>query len=95
MEWVALKLRKTPYRARLHSRRELRALFSGIGSVELPSYEPGELGARNERLRRIWARIGKSTALRLLVGPVVPQYFVYGRKSTEREAAQSDRAMAL
>ena len=95
MEWVALKLRKTPYRARLHSRRELRALFSGIGSVELPSYEPGELGARNERLRRIWARIGKSNALRLLVGPVVPQYFIYGRKSTEREAAQSDRAMAL
>nr|MBA3404635.1 methyltransferase domain-containing protein [Gemmatimonadaceae bacterium] len=68
MEWVAMKLRKTPYRARLHSRRELRRLFSGVASVELPSYEAGELGARNEGMRRLWGRVEKSRAVRLIVG---------------------------
>lgn len=81
MEWVAMKVRKTPYRVRLHSRRELRRLFKGVGSVELPSYEPGELGARNERLRRIWERMERLPAVSLVVGGVVPQYFISGRKS--------------
>lgn len=80
MEWVAMKLRKTPYRARLHSRRELRRLFKGVASVELPSYEAGELGARNERVRRVWERIERLPAVRRLIGPVVPQYFISGRK---------------
>lgn len=80
MEWVAMKVRKTPYRARLHSRRELRKLFKGVASIELPSYEPGELGERNERVRRVWERVERLRGVRLVVGPVVPQYFISGRK---------------
>lgn len=84
MEWVAMKVRKTPYRARLHSRRELRKLFKELASVDLPSYEPGELGERNERLRRAWQSAERSPIIRMLMGPVVPQYFISGQKDARR-----------
>ncbi|HYN80300.1 MAG TPA: methyltransferase domain-containing protein [Gemmatimonadaceae bacterium] len=81
MERMALALRKTPYKARLHSRRELRRLFRDTGRVELPVYEPGELGERNERARRIWEMMRHIPLLRWMMGPIVPQYFISGRKS--------------
>jgi hypothetical protein len=80
MEPVALLIRRTPYRARLHSRRELRKLFEGRGEVTLPYYSPGELGERNESLRKIWDVMSRSALFRQTVGAVVPQYFITGRK---------------
>jgi SAM-dependent methyltransferase len=82
MEPVAMAVRKTPYRVRLHSRRQLRRLFLGIADVELPVYEPGELGSRNERLRAIWSVLGSVGPARAILGPVVPQYFIYGSKGS-------------
>jgi len=82
MEKFALVLRKTPYKTRLHSRRELRRLFGEVGRVELPVYGPGELGARNERVRRIWEMMRRIPPIRWLIGPVVPQYFISGRRSS-------------
>lgn len=82
MEKAALVVRKTPYKTRLHSRRELRGLFGSVGRVELPVYEPGELGPRNERARRIWDVIRRVPPIRWLLGPLVPQYFISGRKGS-------------
>jgi ubiquinone/menaquinone biosynthesis C-methylase UbiE/uncharacterized protein YbaR (Trm112 family) len=81
MEPAAHVLRKTPYKARLHSRRELRRLFRGTGRVELPVYEPGELGERNERARRIWEVMRHIPLVRWMMGPFVPQYFITGTKT--------------
>jgi ubiquinone/menaquinone biosynthesis C-methylase UbiE/uncharacterized protein YbaR (Trm112 family) len=80
MEPVAQTLRHTPYRTRLHSRRELRRLFDGRGEVMLPFFEPGELGPRNERLRKIWERLRKNPLARVILSPVVPQYFIAGER---------------
>lgn len=80
MEPLALRLRKTPYKARLHSRRELRRIFRGTGRLDLPVYEPGELGARNERVRRIWDLLRRIPPIRVLLTPFVPQYFISGKK---------------
>ena len=79
MESFARTLRKTPYKTRLHSRRELRRLFRGVARVELPVYGPGELGESNERTRRIWEMMRRVPPVRWLMGPVVPQYFISGR----------------
>jgi SAM-dependent methyltransferase len=84
MERVSWRLRKTPYKARLHSRRELRQLFAGKGEVMLPYYEPGELGPRNERLRKIWERLSTIGIFRHAAGAVVPQYFITGQKTATR-----------
>jgi SAM-dependent methyltransferase len=81
METVALALRKTPYKTRLHSRRELRGVFGNVGRVELPFYERDELGKRNERARRIWEAMRRIPLLRWAMGPIVPQYFISGRRS--------------
>jgi len=81
MEKAALALRKTPYKTRLHSRRELRSLFGNVGRVDLPFYEPNELGTRNERVRRIWDVLRRIPPIRWAMGPIVPQYFITGRKS--------------
>lgn len=80
MEAVALRVRNTPYKARLHSRRELHRVFHGVGRVDLPAYEPGELGERNERARRVWDVLRRIPPIRWLLTPVVPQYFISGRK---------------
>ncbi|MEO7501890.1 MAG: class I SAM-dependent methyltransferase [Gemmatimonadaceae bacterium] len=86
MEKAALALRKTPYRTRLHSRRELRSVFKNVGRVDLPSYEPNELGRRNERARRIWDVLSRIPPIRWAMGPIVPQYFVSGRRTWEVES---------
>jgi len=80
MEPVARRLRRTPYRVRLHSRRELRRVFRGFGEVALPWYEAGELGPARERLRRLWERLRRIAVVRATLGPVVPQYFIYGQR---------------
>jgi len=80
MEPVATRLRHTPYRVRLHSRRELAQLFKGVGEVLLPSFDEGELGPRHERMRKLWNRIGAIPLARPILGPFVPQYFIAGRK---------------
>jgi ubiquinone/menaquinone biosynthesis C-methylase UbiE/uncharacterized protein YbaR (Trm112 family) len=82
MEPVARKLRHTPYRTRLHSRRELVKLFKGSGEVMLPTYEEGELGGRHERVRRIWEKIRSVPVARTLLARVVPQYFIAGQRDT-------------
>lgn len=81
MEKAALALRRTPYKTRLHSRRELRNVFRNVGRVDLPSYEPNELGKRNERARRIWDLLRRIAPIRWAMGPIVPQYFISGRKT--------------
>ena len=80
MEPVARRVRHTPYRTRLHSRRELVKLFKGTGEVMLPSYEEGELGGRHERVRRIWEKLQRIPVARTLLARVVPQYFVAGQR---------------
>ena len=79
MEKAALGLRKTPYKTRLHSHRELRRLFGSVGRVQLPYYEPGELGSRNERARRIWDALRRIPPVRWAMRQIVPQYFISGR----------------
>jgi 2-polyprenyl-3-methyl-5-hydroxy-6-metoxy-1,4-benzoquinol methylase/uncharacterized protein YbaR (Trm112 family) len=80
MEPVAKIVRRTPYRARLHSRLELRRIFDGTGSVLLPSFEAGELGPRNERVRKLWDRLRAVPGVATILGPFVPQYFITGQK---------------
>jgi ubiquinone/menaquinone biosynthesis C-methylase UbiE/uncharacterized protein YbaR (Trm112 family) len=80
MEPVARLVRHTPYRTRLHSRRELRRIFDGRGNVLLPSFEAGELGPRNERVRKLWERIRRIPGVPSILGPFVPQYFITGEK---------------
>ena len=91
MEKAALALRKTPYKTRLHSRRELRKVFSNVGRVDLPSYEPNELGKRNERARRIWDVLRRIAPIRWAMAPIVPQYFISGRKTAGFEPAPRAR----
>lgn len=91
MEKAALALRRTPYKVRLHSRRELRNVFRNVGRVDLPSYEPNELGKRNERARRNWEVLRKIAPIRWAMGPIVPQYFISGRKTGGFEPAQRER----
>jgi SAM-dependent methyltransferase len=85
MEKAALALRRTPYKTRLHSRRELRRVFRNVGRVDLPFYEPNELGKRNERARRLWDVLRRVSPIRWAMGPIVPQYFVSGRRSERFE----------
>lgn len=84
METVSWKVRRTPYRTRLHSRRELRKLFKGVGEVMLPYYDEGELGPRNERLRKTWEKLSSVATFRKLAGAIVPQYFIAGRGIASR-----------
>jgi ubiquinone/menaquinone biosynthesis C-methylase UbiE/uncharacterized protein YbaR (Trm112 family) len=101
MAGFARRLRKTPYKTRLHSRRELRRLYRGLARVELPVYGPGELGESNERIRRIWEMMRRVPPVRWLLGPVVPQYFISGRinqhdkRSETGPGVRSDGAHAL
>jgi SAM-dependent methyltransferase/uncharacterized protein YbaR (Trm112 family) len=80
MEPVSWKLRGTPYKARLHSRRELRQVFGGVGEVMLPYYQAGELGPANEGKRRVWETLSSSGIFKTVFGGVVPQYFIAGEK---------------
>ena len=80
MEPVAKIVRRTPYRTRLHSRRELRRTFDGTGSVLPPTFEAGELGPRNERVRKLWDRLRAVPGVATILGPFVPQYFITGAK---------------
>lgn len=80
MEPVARSLRHTPYRARLHSRRELLRLFKGKGEVLLPSFAIGELGPRHERIRKLWNVLRGNSVARTILTPFVPQYFIAGQK---------------
>ena len=84
MERVSWKLRGTPYKARLHSRGELRTLFDGVGEVMLPYYSEGELGPRNEGLRKAREKLSSVAAFRKVAGAVVPQYFIAGRGTETR-----------
>lgn len=88
MERAALAVRKTPYKTRLHSRGELRSIFKNVGRVDLPSYEPNELGKRNERARRIWDAMRRVAPIRWIMGPIVPQYYVSGRRTSGSGSAQ-------
>lgn len=90
MSRVAWTLRKTPYHVRLMSLQELARVFHGVGKISLPWYSAGDLGQRNERLRRIWERASRWRFVRALLWPVVPQYFVSGSKAAgyrEKRAA--------
>ncbi len=80
MEHVAWSVRKTPYKARLLSLREIRRIFRDVATVALPSYGPGELGQHNERIRQLWSSTSRSALVRGLVWPVAPQYFISGSK---------------
>ena len=80
MPRVAHLIRRTPYRARLHSRRDLKSIFAGHGEVLLPYYLPGELGKRNERLRKTWNTFSGNGIFRTLIGGMVPQYFITGSR---------------
>jgi ubiquinone/menaquinone biosynthesis C-methylase UbiE len=80
MEPIAKKIRRTPYKTRLHSRRELRRMFAGKGEVMLPTFEAGELDARHERVRRVWEAVRRIPLVRGLLAAVVPQYFVAGQR---------------
>ncbi|MEP6506692.1 MAG: methyltransferase domain-containing protein [Gemmatimonadales bacterium] len=82
MERAAMWLRKTPYRARLMSLRELNAVFGRISQISLPSYREGELGSSHENLRRRWERLSRHAVVRALVWPFAPQYFIYGSKNS-------------
>ena len=82
MERVAWQLRKTPYKATLHSRAQLHELFDSVGEVMLPYYEPGELGPQNERIRLVWEKLRRVGLVRRLAGAIVPQYFIAGTRST-------------
>ena len=90
METVSWALRKTPYKARLHSRRELRKLFKGRGEVMLPYYSEGELGKHNEPLRLKWEKLRANSAFRTLAGAIVPQYFIAGSLPSSPQAAESE-----
>jgi ubiquinone/menaquinone biosynthesis C-methylase UbiE/uncharacterized protein YbaR (Trm112 family) len=87
MEKFARAVRNTPYKTRLLSRRELRSLFRDVGQVKLPSYKRGELGEKNERPRRIWEAMQRIPPVRWAMGPIVPQYFIVGRKRREKQVA--------
>ena len=80
MEPVAWRVRKTPYKTRLHSRRELERLFAGVGRVRLRTFEPGELGPARERMRRWWERLTSTAAGRLVMHHVAPMYTITGAK---------------
>ena len=80
MERVAWKIRGTPYKARLHSRGELRKVFDGYGEVMLPYYDEGELGPRNEGLRKAWEALSGVGLVRHAAGAIVPQYFIAGER---------------
>jgi SAM-dependent methyltransferase len=80
MERTAMWLRKTPYKARLMSLRELRGVFRATSQISLPSYNEGELGPANEKLRKSWENLRGYAVVRALVWPIAPQYFIYGSK---------------
>lgn len=79
-EKVSWAIRRTPYKARLQSRRELKNTFKDVGEVMLPYYGEGELGPQNERVRRIWERLRGAPLFSTVFGGVVPQYFVVGQR---------------
>lgn len=80
MERVSWAVRRTPYKARLHSRSELRRIFRGKGEVMLPWFDAGELGPRNERIRQTWETLRSIRVFRSVIGSVVPQYFIAGER---------------
>jgi hypothetical protein len=73
-------VRRTPYRAHIHSRSELLRLFKGKGEVLLPYFAPGELGLRHERVRKLWDYLRGNPLARAILTPFVPQYFIAGQK---------------
>ena len=80
MEPVARRVRRTPYRARLLSRRELGRLLAGRGRVALPSLAPGALGPGRERVRRWWERLRRFPPTRAALRRVSPLFYLEGRK---------------
>ncbi len=46
----------------------------------LPWYDVGELGSHHERIRKVLERLRSIPVFRFVVGAVVPQYFVSGRR---------------
>lgn len=79
-EKLSWAIRKTPYKARLQSRGELRRTFGNVGEILLPYYSPGELGPRNEKLRSLWERLRSVPLFETVFGAVVPQYFITGQR---------------
>jgi len=90
MEPLAWRIRKTPYKVRLLSRRALVRLFSGRADVLLPQYDEGELGPRNEGLRRAWTRLNQAGLFRVLIRNFAPQYFVMGSRRDTPRAVDGD-----
>ncbi len=78
MEPLAWRIRQTPYKARLLSRRALVRLYGDRAKVLLPQYDKGELGPRNEKLRRAWTTLNQAWLFRVLIRNFAPQYFVMG-----------------
>ena len=82
MESLAWKIRATPYKVRLHSRGELHRIFNDYGEVMLPYYDTGELGPKNEGIRKTWDALSSIGLVRSLAGAIVPQYFIAGRRQS-------------
>lgn len=78
MEDVAWRLRRTPYKTRLHSRRELERLFRGVAEVRFRTFEPGELGPGREGMRRTWERLASNALARRLLHHTAPMYTITG-----------------
>lgn len=79
MEAAAWRLRKTPYKARLLSRRETGAVFRELGQVELPEFRESELPSHARRLFRFWRMARRLPFVPRLIRNFAPLYFVFGK----------------
>lgn len=80
MEPAARRLRRTPYRARLHSPLELARVVAGRGRVTLPELAPGSLGPGRERARRAWEALRRFPPTRAVLRLVAPLFYIEGEK---------------
>ena len=80
MEAVAWRVRRTPYKARLHSPLELARLARGRARVALPELAPEQLGPDRERARRVWEALRRFPLTRWLLRAFAPLFYVEGEK---------------
>ena len=85
MEAVAYRLRKTPYKARLLSRRDVGRLFREFGEVELPEFRESELPAHARRLFRFWQAACRLPLFPRFILRFVPLYFVFGKRRKQEQ----------
>ncbi|MFQ5738778.1 MAG: methyltransferase domain-containing protein [Acidobacteriota bacterium] len=80
MEPVARLVRKTPYKARLLSRRQLCRLFMPEAEVVLPFFREEEIPLHWRRAYRCWRKVEKFPPFRFLFRDLVPLYFIFGTR---------------